>query len=157
VLELFAPVNVVLFAGQDPCASVTTGQCANVPNAGGAILSCPAAQCNQQLSGTLSLRPETGDTKSIGVVVTPTFIDGFTATIDYFDIRVSKFINTVNPNITLSECYGSSATATSEAFFCPLVHRNSLGQIYGGGFVAAPTANTGYLLTRGVDFEANTP
>jgi len=155
VVELFSPANVVLFSGQDPCFTQTTGQCANVKNAGTLLLQCPASQCNNQVGGSTLLKPETGDTKSIGVVFTPTFIDGFTATIDYFDIRVSKFINPIGSNIILGECYGSGATAATEAIFCPLVHRNAFGQIYGGGFVQNLTENTGFLLTKGLDFEAN--
>ena len=158
VLELFSPANVVLFAGQDPCATSTKGQCAGVPNAGSGpngLLSCPAAQCDNQVGGSTLLKPEVGDTKSIGVVFTPTFFDGFTATIDYFDIRVSKFINPIGSNVTLTECYGNTATAATEAIFCPLVHRNVIGQIFGSGFVQNLTENTGYLLTKGIDFEAN--
>ena len=155
VVELFAPNNVINFSGQDPCATKTTGQCATVPNAGSVLLQYPAAQCNQEVGGNILLKPETADTKSIGLVFTPTFIDGFTATIDYFDIRVSKFISTIPPEVTLTECYGATATAGSEAQFCPLVTRNQLGQIYGGGFVSSVNLNTGYLLTKGIDFELN--
>jgi outer membrane receptor protein involved in Fe transport len=155
VLEGFAPDNVVLFAGQDPCASSTAGQCASVTHAGGGILSCPASQCNQLVGGSNTLRPEIGDTRSIGVVMTPTFLDGFTATVDYFNIDVSSAISSVSPTVTLAECYGAAATAATEAFFCPLVHRNAAGQIYGGGFVSATDLNTGFEHTKGFDFEAN--
>ena len=155
VLELFAPQNNVLFAGNDPCASQTAGQCANVKNAGTGLLSCPAAQCNQEVAGNINLKPETSATKTLGAVFTPTFLDGFTLTVDYFDISVSKFIFNVGANTILAACYGNLATPTTEAQFCPAVHRNILGQIYGGGFVFNPTVNLGYLKTDGIDFEAN--
>jgi outer membrane receptor protein involved in Fe transport len=155
VLELFAPLNVVLFSGQDPCATQTTGQCANVKNAGSGILACPAAQCNNQTGGSTALKPETAATRTVGFVFTPTFLDGFTATIDYFDIKVSKFIGVVGADTILSECYGPAATSGTEATFCPLVHRNAIGQIYGGGYVQNTTQNTGYLQTDGVDIELN--
>ncbi|HTW36027.1 MAG TPA: TonB-dependent receptor [Rhizomicrobium sp.] len=158
VLELFSPTNVGLFSGQDPCATSTAGQCATVPNAGsgaGGLLECPANQCNQQTGGNVNLRPEIGDTRTAGIVLTPTFLDGFTATIDYFDIDVSHAIGTVGSSITLAQCYGPTATAGTEAFFCPLVHRNVNGQIYGGGFVQNTDANTGFRHTKGFDFEAN--
>ena len=68
---------------------------------------------------------------------TPTFLDGFTATFDWFDIKVSKFIGTVSPDLTLNECYGATATAATMAFFCPLVSRNPVShQIFGSGFVS---------------------
>jgi outer membrane receptor protein involved in Fe transport len=156
VLEAFAPSNVVLFAGNDPCAGTTTGECAAV-NGGHAdgLLSCPASQCNQQVGGSASLHPEIGDTRTIGVVFTPTFLDGFTATVDYFDIDVSGAISSINPNVSLAECYGAGATAASIAYFCPLIHRNIAGQIYGGGYVTAINQNTGFEKTKGWDIEWN--
>ena len=157
VLESFAPLNVALFGGQDPCSIPGNAICAaqGVTNA----QTCPSAQCNAQFGTNPALRPdpETSDTWSIGVVLTPTFIDGFTATIDYFDIKVKNYISFIDPNITLSGCYGSTATAASEAFFCPLVHRTNggTGSIFGSGFVDGTTRNLNYLATSGIDFEAN--
>jgi outer membrane receptor protein involved in Fe transport len=156
VLELFSPTNVVLFGGQDPCAFTNAGRCSTVPNAGNSVvLECPATQCDQKIGGNINLKPEVSDTRSAGIVLTPTFISGFTATVDWFDIRVNQFISTLGANNTLSECYGPDATAQSEAFFCPLVARNGTGQIWGSGYVNAPTVNTGYLSTKGVDVEVN--
>ena len=164
VLELFAPDTVVLFSGQDPCfqaSGVVLANClaqgvTNAGRNGGAILQCPATQCDNLIGGNSLLKPETSDTRTAGIVFTPTFLDGFTATFDWFDIRVSKFINSVNPNLTLSECYGATATPATQAFFCPLVHRNPLNQqIFGIGYVQATTINTGALQTKGVDFELN--
>ncbi|HTW33952.1 MAG TPA: TonB-dependent receptor [Rhizomicrobium sp.] len=156
VLELFAPTNVILISAQDPCATSKAGACASVPNAGNAaLLACPSEQCNQEVSGTATLKPEIGDTRTLGVVFTPTFLNGFTATADYFNIDVSNEIGTVSPDVTLANCYGATATAATEAEFCPAVHRNSIGQIYGSGYVSAPNVNTGFLHTKGMDFEAN--
>jgi len=158
VLELFSPPNVGLFSGQDPCATSTAGQCASVPNAGsgsGGLLACPANQCNQQTGGNISLRPEIGDTRTAGIVLTPSFMDGFSATVDYFNINVSSAISTIGSSITLAQCYSPTASAAAVAFFCPLVHRNVNGQIYGGGFIVNTNANTGFRHTKGMDFEAN--
>src|SRR3569832_2199821 len=156
VLESFSPLNVALFGGQDPCSVPGNAICAAQ---GITADPCPAAQCNAQFGTNPALRPdpETSDTWSIGVVLTPTFIDGFTATIDYFDIKVKNYISFIDPNVTLSGCYGTTATAASEAFFCPLVHRanGGTGSIFGSGYVDANTRNLNYLATSGVDFEAN--
>ena len=158
ILESFAPANVVLFSGQDPCATSTAGQCASVPHAGtgvNGILGCPASQCDQEVGGNPHLHPELGDTRSIGVVFTPSFFDGFTATVDYFNIDVSRAIGTVPPTFTLAQCFAPTASAAQIAQFCPSVHRNATGQIFGSGFVSALNVNTGFLKTKGVDFEAN--
>jgi outer membrane receptor protein involved in Fe transport len=156
VLESFAPLNVALFGGQDPCATgAPPVQCTiqGVTNA----QTCPSAQCNAQFGGSLALKPESSDTWSVGFVLTPSFIDGFTATIDYFDIKVKDFISFVDPNVSLSGCYGQNSTAASVAFFCPKVHRTlgGTGSIFGSGFVDAVNENLNFLSTSGVDFEAN--
>jgi outer membrane receptor protein involved in Fe transport len=163
VLELFSPSSVGLVGLTDPCSAAgdpTAAVIANckkegVTNAGAAILNCPAAQCGAETGGNPNLKPEISDTRTAGVVFTPTFIDGFTATLDYFDIKVDGFISGIDPSTTLSECYGASATAASQAFFCPLVHRNALHQVYGNGYVSALGTNTGFLSTKGWDLEGN--
>jgi outer membrane receptor protein involved in Fe transport len=162
VLELFFPSQIALISAQDPCGSAATGQvlanckAQGVGNAGSSLLDCPANQCNQLIGGNVLLKPETSDTKTGGVVFTPTFLDGFTATVDWFNIKVSKFIGTVAGTLTLNECYGATATAATQAFFCPLVHRNPVSnQIYGTGYVSSTNVNTGRLSTRGIDFELN--
>jgi outer membrane receptor protein involved in Fe transport len=119
------------------------------------FLNCPAAQCDAQFGGNTSLVPEASDTWSFGTVLTPTFLDGFTATVDYFDIKVNKFIGGLAESDIMSGCYGPDADGTSQAFFCPLMHRNSAGQIYGGGFIDDRVQNLVSLKTRGVDIEAN--
>jgi len=166
VLELYNPLNVALFGGNDPCAGATgvvaTNCLANpvisarVPSLGG-LLSCPASQCNAQYGGNLSLKPETSDTKSFGVVFTPTFIDGFTATIDYFDIKIDNYMSFVDPNVTLAACYGAAATAASQAVACPQVFRDPATHSLHTttGFVGATVINSGFVKTDGVDFEAN--
>jgi outer membrane receptor protein involved in Fe transport len=142
VLELFSPDTVVLFSGQDPCGSSASGvvlancKAQGVKNAGLALLDCPATQCNEQTGGNVHLQPETSMTRTFGLVMTPTFIDGFTATVDWFDIKVDKFLAGVDPNLTMNECYGTGATPSTQAFFCPLVNRNPAnGQLFGSGFV----------------------
>lgn len=157
VLESFAPANVQLFGGSDPCSAaggVTTGQCASVTNVGTGLLNCPAGQCNVQTAGNPNLKAETSDTKTWGIVFTPTFLDGFTATVDYFDIKVADYIGVVGPNQTLAGCY-TSGDPVQEAFYCPLVHRGATGAIFGTGYVDAPNVNLPYLSTKGWDFETN--
>jgi outer membrane receptor protein involved in Fe transport len=165
VLELFTPIGQGLFSGQDPCGPGAAGQVAAncVLATGGAhvapgsvgspLLSCPATQCNQVGGGNTNLKPESSDTRTAGLVFTPTFVDGLTATVDWFDIKVVHFIAPISPDLSLSLCYGGSAP---NAFFCNFVHRNPVSyQIYGSGFVSDQLTNTGYLSTKGIDYEVN--
>ncbi len=159
VVELFTPVSLGLFGGEDPCAGaspvltftqcartgVTAAQYGNVPN-------CPAAQCNALFGGNPTLKAEISDTRELGLVFTPTFIPGFSATVDYFNIRVTGAIGIIPELTTLSLCANGNLT------FCPLVHRGIGGALFGvgstAGFVGANNVNTGAIGTRGIDVEA---
>jgi outer membrane receptor protein involved in Fe transport len=172
VLELFGPATVGLFGGQDPCSDPTSAvvihNCetaggiakAQVPAAsvGSTLLSCVSNQCNQEIGGNANAKPETSDTRSLGLVFTPTFFDGFTATIDYFDIAISQFLSgAVNSNPILAACYGVSATAASQAIACNLVNRDPATHSITTpeGFVVDTVLNDGTRSTKGFDFEAN--
>ena len=158
VLELFAPDNVQLGSFSDPCGGHTpTGTLAGCEASGvtaaeyGHISQCPANQCNYQSGGNTALNPEQSDTRSLGIVLTPTFISGFNMTVDYFDISVEKYINLVQPTVSLDACVNQTDTA-----LCSLVHRGSSGTLLTtDGYVIATNVNTGYLKTSGVDFQAS--
>jgi outer membrane receptor protein involved in Fe transport len=157
VLELFPPTGLVGFGATDPCSLSAAGQCAGVPNAGTRLLNCPGdtsnMTCNDETGGNVLLKSEKGRTATVGMVLTPRFLDGFYATVDYFNIRVDGFVSTIDPLITLAECYGADATRSSEAFFCPLVRRNAAGQLFAGGYVSNQNTNTGFLSTTGMDVQ----
>lgn len=154
VVELFTPPLIVglqtNYPFGDPCAAITTGECAKVPNDGTLILRCPT-QCNAQVGGNPSLNPEASNTRTAGIVLTPSFIEDFSATVDWWNIDIAQYISTIPPQEILDECYGPQATANSAAFFCPFVHRAPNGILYGPGYVANDAVNTGYLKTSGVD------
>jgi len=169
VLELYGPQSVTLFGGNDPCSGATgvvSTNCANAPgNAkvtlaeqSSPLLSCVAAQCNQLTGGNVNAKPETSDTRSAGIVFTPTFFDGFTATIDYFDISIAHALTGgSNANAILSGCYGATATAASQAAACPLVNRDPTTHSINtqNGYVIDTVLNEGTEGTKGFDFEAN--
>ncbi len=167
VSELYQTHKIQLFGGSDPCAGdgaapAQSPQCQAVWNTFGynaatakASLGCPASQCNQYLGGNESLKAETSNTLTLGAVLTPTFLDGFTATIDYFNIEVDNYISTVAPGTSLAGCYGGGASAAATAYYCPAVHRSpATGAIYGAGYVTDLNVNLPYIKTAGVDFEA---
>jgi outer membrane receptor protein involved in Fe transport len=63
----------------------------------------------------------------------------------------------------LAQCYGPSATAASQAAFCPYIHRTAgthtikvnTTVLATSGYVQANNANTGGLATSGFDFESH--
>lgn len=166
VVELFTPQGLGLWGGTDPCAGPvpvdTPAQCANTgvtPGEYGNILQCISGQCGGLFGGNLTLKPETSNTTEFGVVLTPTFLQGFTATIDYFNISLTGAINVIPEAETLTNCANSG-----DPFFCNLIHRSPgpgqfKGAIFGtgadAGYIVATNVNTGSEKTSGVDFEAN--
>jgi outer membrane receptor protein involved in Fe transport len=161
VVELFSPQTIGLFGGKDPCGTspgFSAAQCANtnggVPlaNYGSSNLDCPAGQCSHLLGGNLGLAPESSDTRSLGLVFTPTFIDGFTMTVDYFDIKLRGAIGTLPSGLVIQAC-----AISGNPTICSLIHRAPGTEILFGnaGFVDARNQNTGSLQNKGIDFEAN--
>jgi outer membrane receptor protein involved in Fe transport len=162
VTELFVAPQFGLFGGQDPCAGAKVpaniAGCANTgavvgPNLFnyGNIAACSAAQCTALAGGNVHLKPEEANTYSYGVVFTPTFLRGFTATLDWFDITVNNEIGAIPPKVALTECFD-----TGSPTFCSLIHRSpTTGEISGDGYVSGVLENIGRFHTTGWDYEAN--
>jgi iron complex outermembrane receptor protein len=161
VNELFSAQAVGNYSGTDACAgtspTATLAQCERTGVTAaqyGTILQCPAGQCSELTGGNPDLKPETSDTITLGAVFTPSFLRGFTLTLDYFNIKVSGLIQSGvgGASVTLSQCL-----ATGSPTYCNLIHRDSAtGILYGAsGYVEATEVNTGFLRTQGLDVEAN--
>lgn len=171
VLELFTPLAQGLFAGADPCSLTSSSgpafynaaQCAFTGlNAAQYALftaspafQCPAAQCSGTFGGNPNLKPETADTKSFGVVLTPSFLKGFNATVDYYDIQISDAIRVINQPVALGNC-----ATTGNPFACSLIHRTAgTGSLSNsttlGAGVDSVTRNSGTQTSTGVDVEVN--
>ncbi|MDE2464656.1 MAG: TonB-dependent receptor [Alphaproteobacteria bacterium] len=162
VLDLYTAQGFNLFnAPGDPCGPATTGvyqaslaQCeaTGVPLAQyqSAALTSPAGQYNFLQGGNPDLRPETANTWTLGAVLTPTAIPGFSGSIDYWNISIKNLISTVGATNTLAACYQYNVAAS-----CALIHRNGLGQLWvGSGYVSDLNTNVGSLKENGVDFSA---
>jgi iron complex outermembrane recepter protein len=157
VAELFAPAAIGLDGtySSDPCAGTTPvytpQQCANtgVKNGQyGNIAANPAGQYNGLLGGNPSLKPETALTSSFGVGFTPSFLPGFRAQIDYYDIHIEDVIQAVGGGVILQQC------ATADVL-CDLIHRNANGNLWSSslGFIADTLVNVGSLEEKGVDID----
>ena len=85
-------------------------------------------------------------------MLTPAFLPGFNLTVDYFDIKVEKLIDSIGADFILNQCL-----STGDPTFCDRVHRDANGSLWLGdtGFIEDPILNTGSLQTKGVDVEAN--
>jgi outer membrane receptor protein involved in Fe transport len=111
-------------------------------------LDSPAGQYNFLQGGNLTLKPETSDTYTYGVVLQPRFLPKLTASIDYFDIKIDDTISTVGPDTSLNACLFNNDAAS-----CARVQRDpNNGSLWqGAGNVIDLNTNIGSLQTKGVD------
>ncbi len=138
VFELFSDVTSGLFdlPSEDPCSGAvpvaTFEQCARSGVTAaqfGNIEQSAAGQYNSITGGNRNLEPEESDTITAGFVFTPTFAEGLTVAVDYFNIDISSYINSIPPTTTLNLCI-------EQGQFCDLIRRDSLGTLWLQGFTA---------------------
>ncbi len=111
ITELYTPQGLGLGGSQDICAgskpSATAAQCAlqGVTAAQyGNVLENPAGQYNTFGGGNPALSPETADTYTFGAVFTPKSLPGFSATLDYYDIKINETIGTLGAEDIQNQC-----------------------------------------------------
>jgi len=103
-------------------------------------------------SGNPTLSPERADTTGVGIVFTPTFIDGFAASVDYYNIDVKGAVVTPNGQSIIDGCFAGNTV------LCPNIQRNAPapGQTLGSIFqVVTSPQNIASQLVRGIDFETS--
>ena len=164
IAELFAQDVVALDGSVDPCASssgstapasktdclrsgLSPAQYGTIGTPGN-----PAGQYNGKLGGNPKLQPEIADTYSVGLVLTPSMLPRFNATIDVFDIKIKNLISSYGSNLILSQCVNDDNPQ-----FCAMVHRDSAGSLWFSplGFVDDPLLNLGFEKTAGADISLN--
>ncbi len=169
VQELFLPEGLNLFGmDDDPCtgpldddglsiAGYTYEQCARSglqPDNWGNYLSNPAGQYNYLQGGNTDLDPETSDTYTVGLVWTPDFLDGFTLTVDYYDIKIDDGIDNIDQEFILTQCIEGNDE------LCQQVKRSAGGNIWVGsdpdiaGYITSKSDNLASEKMKGIDMEA---
>ncbi|HMA51459.1 MAG TPA: TonB-dependent receptor, partial [Magnetospirillaceae bacterium] len=116
--ELFLPTSLTADAGDtDFCAGAkpiaSLAACAKTgvtPAQYGNIVECPSGNCYAQQGGNLALKPEEAETWTYGVNLTPSFIPGFNASVDYWDVRVGNYITNLAGAQILGGCLLQSQT-----------------------------------------------
>jgi len=167
--ELFSPQSIGLDSGDDPCKASNNpignveALCVATGAHPGQGQTCNSGQCNVLIGGNPNLKPEVADTKTFGVVFTPTFIDGLTATVDYYDIKVTGAVGVAggSPQGVLDSCYKplggiTNVAAQAASAACQAVHRDSLGAFrLQDGYISQINANTSLLHPTGIDVDVN--
>jgi len=158
IQELFRTPAVGLNGSEDPCAGIGAitatdyGCIAQGIAIGQGVTPNPAGQYNGLLGGNQDLKPEKGTTKTFGVVLRPSFLPGFSATVDYYDIKIQSAIRSYGQDAILQHCV-DEATADFTPFSCDLVNRDAAGSIWltPAGYVSDLPGNVGSQQTKGIE------
>lgn len=163
VVELFTPAAIVLDGSinTDPCAgthpAASQAACARTGVTAaqyGNISLNPAGQYNGLDGGNPALKAETALTTSFGIGWTPSFVPGFRAQIDYYNIKIEGVIQSLGASNILQQCLQNNA-------LCGDIHRDQFGSLWilnsgpGAGYIVDPLVNSGSLLERGVDVDVS--
>lgn len=167
ISELFSPLNTGLTnLATDPCAgSAPVGNAAltavciaqGAPASTIGFIEQPsAAQANATSGGNLNVKPETSDSWGVGATITPTFLRGFSASVDYYNIKVKNAITTPTPGDAIAACFDNITAASATNAACTSIGRAADGSLNGtatGLFL--PLSNLGTLKTDGIDLSLN--
>ncbi|WP_340314390.1 TonB-dependent receptor plug domain-containing protein [Rhizorhabdus argentea] len=164
ISELFSAPSETFPTVQDPCNGITAtsgggdfaAACRDIPAVAAAIARAGIFQYGQADlqgingfdGGNPNLQEEKGKTLTLGAVISPRALPGFSLTADYFDIKVSNAIGIVPRQTSIQECL-----TTGLAQFCNNVIRDP-----NTGFITTVNAqniNIANLRTRGIDFNLN--
>jgi len=107
----------------------------------------PLPTFQNQTIGNPNLQPEEADTTGIGIVFQPSFLSGFSASVDYYDIDVAGAVASVGAQETLNRCI-----LLGQQDMCANVARDGNGVIT---MVTSLPINLNVLRQKGVDIETS--
>ncbi|WP_417320328.1 TonB-dependent receptor plug domain-containing protein [Emcibacter sp.] len=159
--ELFDPQNQNFFSVDDPCresqldliadSAVRANRAANcaalgVP--GGFDSNYDEATLSGLSGGNPDLMQEEAKTWTVGAVFTPSFLEGFSLTVDWWDMRIENFIGVVTAQDILDRCVDAESI---DNIYCPQITRDGSGEITNIEQVAL---NISASEASGIDFDA---
>ncbi len=118
-----------------------------------------AGQVNQETGGNPNLGPEEADTWTIGAVWQPAFVPSLRLSLDYYDIKIDKTINSPSLAEVMDGCYDKALNPTL-AFndSCAAIQRSAVNGSLNGvdaKGVIRPLTNAGNERVSGFDLAAN--
>lgn len=137
----------------DPCTTTTDAAIRAVCVATGA----PAAPFTKNITvlnfpfgGDATIKPETGETYTLGFVYTPTYFKDFTFGVDYWHIQLEDAIGGLSSDAMVRLCYDVSKDANS--VYCQRIKRDVTGNLTDISLVDINVSN---FETAGYDFNAS--
>ena len=142
--DLFAGPSITLAGVTDPFRTGTTG----IPE--------QANFGNTITQGNPDLKPEVGNTLTVGAVYSPSWAKELSISVDYYYIEISDAIATTGGQTIVNQCYMGNQQ------FCDLIVRNSDPNSFGAGNTVGPITtlynpvlNIGTTRNAGIDFEVD--
>lgn len=174
LFELFSPEQGARFRPADPCDAINIptsvnptqrqANCvsdlqsngvlaANIFDANGnyAFEDPLSAGFPGAVGGNPGLEPETAETESIGVILTPSFLPGLALSIDLISIEIEDAIVSVSAQNIVDQCYDAGSLNNT---FCALIGRNddpASAQSGGLNFLRQVQLNFGATEYEGID------
>ncbi|PHZ85570.1 TonB-dependent receptor domain-containing protein [Paremcibacter congregatus] len=158
--ELFGPQDANFFSVDDPCKTSELDLIADPARRSNREANCAAlgvapdfdsdydqATLPGLSGGNPDLEVETAKTWTAGVVVTPRFLDGFSATVDWWQVTIDDAISSTDAQDILDRCVDAESINN---IFCPLITRDSTDEITN---ILQIQANIAGLEASGVDFD----
>jgi outer membrane receptor protein involved in Fe transport len=93
--------------------------------------------------GNPSLKNEKSDNITVGMVLTPRFLPGFSATVDYVNITLNNAISQFSNDQVVAACY--DATNYPNNPFCALITRDFSGAPGSSGYAQLSNVGTSYF------------
>lgn len=157
--ELFSPASEGFITVDDPCdvAFISGGSSSRATNC--AALGVPAGflsnartiNIRTATSGNPALSVEKADTLTLGGAFTPSFLPGFTATVDYYRIEIEDAINVFGAQDILNNCVDLDSINNN---FCSSTTRAAGGDILQ---IRRQQINVSQLRRSGIDFAVSYP
>ncbi|ACL96375.1 TonB-dependent receptor [Caulobacter vibrioides NA1000] len=156
--ELYAPQSNGFPTATDPCSAraapnaAVRQACINSGVSASVVGLLNANQQTQTLSGgNPSLRPEEGETLTLGAVYTPSWISGLSFTLDFYNIKVTDAIDTFGGGTAnlMNVCYGPLVNGNPNSPYCKAIVRLANGSI---DYVVSTNQNVASRELEGLDF-----
>ena len=97
--------------------------------------------------GNINLQPEGATTRTLGLVYSPAYLEGFDASLDWYSIKVSNVITSISAQFVMDQCLVQNV-----ASWCGNFTRGANGQV---NSLNRGNANLGAIETKGYDFVAH--
>jgi outer membrane receptor protein involved in Fe transport len=105
--------------------------------------------------GEETLTPEEADTITVGFTLTPSFLPGFTMSVDWYEIEIEDVISNIPLDVSLAGCLDNSNPE-----YCANIVRTPFGTLFGdtidgGGYIIGTNLNLATSTFSGVDIQGS--